>query len=203
MIKKLFTLFKLGRKLAKSDILNVVSKFKKPPLVIKILFQILSFSFSNQQKTNLNNTEGERLSKSLQSMGTTFIKLGQFLVTRPDIIGDELAKQLEGLQDRLPAFSLSEAYRVLKPGGRYLCLEFSKIQNSNLDFIYKNYSKLIPLIGKTVAGQKEPYEYLIKSIEEFLNQEELIDLMKKNKFENCCYRNLSGGIVAIHSGWKI
>ena len=54
-------------------------------------------------------TEGERLSKSLQSMGTTFIKLGQFLVTRPDIIGDELAKQLEGLQDRLPAFSLSEA----------------------------------------------------------------------------------------------
>ena len=83
MIKKLLTLFKLGRKLAKSDILNVVSKFKKPPLSIKILFQILSFSFSSQKKTNLNNTEGERLSKSLQSMGTTFIKLGQFLVTRP------------------------------------------------------------------------------------------------------------------------
>ena len=114
MVKKIFTLFKLGRKLAKSDILNVVSKFKKPPLVIKILFQILSFSFSNRQKTNLNNTEGERLSKSLQSMGTTFIKLGQFLVTRPDIIGDELAKQLEGLQDRLPAFPLSEAKVIIK-----------------------------------------------------------------------------------------
>ena len=99
--------------------------------------------------------------------------------------------------------ALSEAYRVLKPGGRYLCLEFSKIQNSNLEFIYRNYSKLIPLIGKVVAGQKESYEYLIKSIEEFINQEELIDLMKKNKFENCSYRNLSGGIVAIHSGWKI
>ena len=99
--------------------------------------------------------------------------------------------------------ALSEAYRVLKPGGRYLCLEFSKIQNSNLDFVYRNYSKLIPLIGKVVAGQKEPYEYLIKSIKEFINQEELIDLMKKNKFENCSYRNLSGGIVAIHSGWKI
>ena len=114
MIKKLFTLFKLGRKLAKSDILNVVSKFKKPPLTIKILFQILSFSFSSPQKTNLNNTEGERLSKSLQSMGTTFIKLGQFLVTRPDIIGDELAKQLEGLQDRLPAFPLSKAKAIIK-----------------------------------------------------------------------------------------
>tara|TARA_B110000027_G_scaffold121116_1_gene135051 strand:- start:103 stop:720 length:618 start_codon:yes stop_codon:yes gene_type:complete len=99
--------------------------------------------------------------------------------------------------------ALSEAYRVLKPGGRYLCLEFSKIQNSNLNFIYKNYSKLIPLIGKAVVGQKEPYEYLVKSIEEFVNQEELIDLMKINKFENCSYRNLSGGIVAIHSGWKI
>jgi demethylmenaquinone methyltransferase/2-methoxy-6-polyprenyl-1,4-benzoquinol methylase len=99
--------------------------------------------------------------------------------------------------------ALSEAYRVLKPGGRYLCLEFSKIQNSNLNLFYKNYSKLIPIIGKAVTGQKEPYEYLIKSIGEFINQEDLIDLMIKNKFENCSYRNLSGGIVAIHSGWKI
>ena len=113
MIKKIFILFKLGRKLAKSDILNVVSKFKTPPLAIKILFKILSFSFSSSQKLNLNVSEGERLSKSLQSMGTTFIKLGQFLVTRPDIIGDELAKQLEGLQDRLPAFPLSEAKRII------------------------------------------------------------------------------------------
>ena len=78
--------------------------------------------------------------------------------------------------------ALSEAYRVLKPGGRFLCLEFSKIQNSNLDFIYKNYSKLIPIIGKFVVGEKEPYEYLIKSIEQFINQDELIDLMKKNNF---------------------
>ena len=99
--------------------------------------------------------------------------------------------------------ALSEAYRVLKPGGRYLCLEFSKINNSGLDFIYKNYSKLIPLIGKAVVGQKNPYEYLVKSIEEFISQEDLIYQMKKNKFINCSYRNLSGGIVAIHSGWKI
>ena len=99
--------------------------------------------------------------------------------------------------------AISEAYRVLKPGGRYLCLEFSKIQNSNLEFIYKNYSKIIHLIGKAIIGKKEPYEYLIESIENFINQEELIELMKKNKFENCTYRNLSGGIVAIHYGWKI
>ena len=99
--------------------------------------------------------------------------------------------------------ALSEAYRVLKPGGRYLCLEFSKIQNSNLDFIYKNYSKLIPIIGQFVVGEKEPYDYLIKSIEQFINQDELIDLMEKNNFQKCSYRNLSGGIVSIHSGWKI
>ena len=98
--------------------------------------------------------------------------------------------------------ALSEAYRVLKPGGRFLCLEFSKIQNSNLDFIYKNYSKLIPLIGSFVVGEKKPYEYLIKSIENFVNQEELVSLMEENKFKKCSYRNLSGGIVSIHSGWK-
>ena len=99
--------------------------------------------------------------------------------------------------------SLSEAYRVLKPGGRYLCLEFSKIENSGLDFVYKKYSKVIPSIGKLIVGKNEPYEYLVKSIENFVNQDELIDLMKKNGFQNCTYRNLSGGIVSIHSGWKI
>ncbi len=99
--------------------------------------------------------------------------------------------------------TLAEAHRVLKPGGRYLCLEFSKIQNSDLEFIYKNYSKLIPSIGKFVVGDEKPYKYLIKSIENFVNQDELIDLMKKNGFKKCTYRNLSGGIVSIHSGWKI
>ena len=99
--------------------------------------------------------------------------------------------------------SLSEAYRVLKPGGRYLCLEFSKIQNSNLEFFYKYYSKIIPHVGKVIVGEKEPYEYLTKSIDKFINQNELIELMKKNNFQNCSYRNLSGWMVAIHSGWKI
>ena len=99
--------------------------------------------------------------------------------------------------------SISEAYRVLKKGGRFLCLEFSKIENSNLDFFYKNYSKLIPIFGQVIVGDKKPYEYLINSINEFINQKQLIEIMEKNNFTNCSYKNLNGGVVAIHSGWKI
>ena len=99
--------------------------------------------------------------------------------------------------------SLSEAYRVLKKGGRFLCLEFSKIENSKLNFLYKNYSKILPFLGQIIVGDEKPYKYLVESIEKFSNQEELLELMKKNKFQNCSYRNLSGGIVAIHSGWKV
>ena len=93
MIKKLITLFKLGRKVAKSDILEITSKFQEPPLTIKILFKILSFSFQTKKPLEMNKDVGERLSSSLESMGTTFIKLGQFLATRPDIIGEELSIQ--------------------------------------------------------------------------------------------------------------
>ena len=99
--------------------------------------------------------------------------------------------------------SLSEAYRVLKPGGRFLCLEFSKIQNTALEVFYKNYSRLIPIFGEAIVGQKQPYEYLIKSIDEFYSQEKLLELLNKQNFTNTSYRNLSAGIVAIHSAWKI
>ena len=114
MLKKLIILFKLGRKVANSDILNIVSKFQEPPLTIKILFKILAFSFSPKKKIDLNKDEGERLSSSLESMGTTFIKLGQFLATRPDIIGEELSKKLENLQDKLPPFSLIQTKEIIK-----------------------------------------------------------------------------------------
>ena len=99
--------------------------------------------------------------------------------------------------------SVKEAYRVLKTGGRFFCLEFSKIQNQNLETLYKNYSKFIPTIGKIIVGESKPYEYLVESIENFVNQEELIEILKKNKFYKTNYKNLSGGIVSIHSGWKI
>ena len=99
--------------------------------------------------------------------------------------------------------SLKEAYRVLKPGGRFMCLEFSKIDNELFDFLYKNYSKVIPTLGKYIVGSSKPYEYLIKSIDNFCNQKQLLELITKNGFTNVEYRNLSNGISAIHSGWKI
>ncbi len=114
MIKKLITLFKLGRKVAKSNILDITSKFQAPPLSIKILFKVLSFSFSSKNNIQVNNNEEEKLSKSLESMGTTFIKLGQFLATRPDIIGESLSKELESLQDKLPPFSQDQAKKIIK-----------------------------------------------------------------------------------------
>ena len=92
---------------------------------------------------------------------------------------------------------------MLKPGGRFLCLEFSKVKNEILNKLYQIYSKSIPKIGKFIVGKSEPYEYLVKSIKEFYSQEELLELMKESNFDNSSYKNLNGGIVAIHSGWKI
>ena len=99
--------------------------------------------------------------------------------------------------------AFKEAHRVLKPGGRLLCLEFSKVENEILNRFYQIYSKSIPKIGKLVVGNSEPYEYLVKSINDFYSQKELLKLLKKQNFTNLSFRNLSGGIVAIHSAWKI
>ena len=77
------------------------------------------------------------------------------------------------------------------------------MNNEVLSTIYERYSKLIPYFGKYIVGKSEPYDYLIKSINDFYSQDELLNLIKSTGFENTEYRDLSGGIAAIHSGWKI
>ena len=114
MIRKIFILLKLARKLALSDALKIVSKIHEPPLIIKIFFGIFSISLFGKTNQNLNLSDEERLCNSIQDMGTTFIKLGQFLSTRPDIIGEKLSKQFEKLLDKLPPFSTYEAKEMIK-----------------------------------------------------------------------------------------
>ena len=114
MLKKIFILFKIARKLALSDAIKVISKIHKPPVVVQILVNIFSFSLTKKDYELKNLNDEEKLCKSIEGMGTTFIKLGQFLATRPDIIGEKLSKQLEKLQDRVPPFSNDEAKNILK-----------------------------------------------------------------------------------------
>ena len=114
MIKKIVTLFKIARTLALSDALDVIYKIHQPPLGLKIFFKLFSIKFSKKNNETSNLSDEEKLCNSIQNMGTSFIKLGQFLSTRPDIIGEKLSNKLEKLQDRVPAFSLSEAKEILK-----------------------------------------------------------------------------------------
>ena len=114
MIKKIITLFKIGRKLALSDAMNIISKIYEVPFLIKIFFSLLGLFGRKSQNKNYN--EEERLCRSMESMGITFIKLGQFLATRPDIIGEKLSDQLQTLQDKVPAFSKDIALDEIKKG---------------------------------------------------------------------------------------
>ncbi len=113
MIKKIYNLFKILRKLAVSGAADTLNEVKPLPRSLKIIFFIFSIG-SVKTNESLNKTSGEKLCQSLEDMGTTFIKLGQFLATRPDIIGEEIAKKLEKLQDKLPAFNTSDAKLILK-----------------------------------------------------------------------------------------
>ena len=114
MIKKIFTLIKIARKVALSDALKVISKIHQPPLLIKLFIKLLSISFKSKNNLISNTSDEEKLCKSIEGMGTTFIKLGQFLATRPDIISEDLSKNLERLQDKLPPFSVDTAKEIVK-----------------------------------------------------------------------------------------
>jgi len=100
--------------------------------------------------------------------------------------------------------ALAEAYRVLRPGGRFACLEFSAVDVPILDALYDAYSfKAIPALGAIVAGDAPSYRYLVESIRRFPDQKSFACLIEGAGFERVRYRNLTGGIAAIHSGWRI
>ncbi len=100
--------------------------------------------------------------------------------------------------------ALAEAHRVLKPGGRFLCLEFSKVDMPLLDKIYDSYSfHLLPRFGEMITGDRDSYQYLVESIRQFPPQDRFKSMIEEAGFKRVTYRNMTGGIVALHSGWKI
>ena len=99
--------------------------------------------------------------------------------------------------------SLGEAYRVLKPGGKFYCLEFSKAENETISSVYNFYSSIIPVMGKIIVGDEKPYEYLTKTISNFPSQENFKKIIEGTKFKDVNYRNIFNGIVAIHNATKI
>ena len=100
--------------------------------------------------------------------------------------------------------AISEAYRVLKPGGKFVCLEFSEVNVPMLDRFYDQWSmNVIPGIGRMVTGDGESYQYLVESIRKFPSQQKFAEAISGQGFENVSWRDFSGGIVALHSGWKI
>jgi len=100
--------------------------------------------------------------------------------------------------------ALAEAYRVLKPGGRFLCLEFSQVTIAGVDQLYEAYSfNVIPRMGQMIANDRDSYQYLVESIRRFPDQDSFAAMIGAAGFGQVKYRNMTGGVAAIHSGWKL
>ncbi|KAL0117817.1 hypothetical protein PUN28_008896 [Cardiocondyla obscurior] len=146
----------------------------------------LNLSQNNNCDIAWKQEDAEKLSFTDDSFSAYTIAFGVRNVTRIDKV-------------------LSEAYRVLQPGGRFLCLEFSHIDNQPLiQWLYDQYSfQIIPVMGHLIAGQWKSYQYLVESIRKFPKQEDFKNMIELAGFRNVTYQNLTFGMVAIHSGFKL
>jgi len=162
-------LFKIGRKLSTSGAISSVYEIYDPPIIIKILFFVIGFNFGNKNNNN-NLSVGVKLCNALQEMGTTFIKLGQFLATRPDIIGENISKELEKLQDSLPPFDLITAKNILKKElGEENC---SQITNISKPIAAASIAQ-VHFANIEISGQKKnvAIKILRPNVEKIFNEE--------------------------------
>jgi len=163
-------LFKIGRKLSTSGAITSIYEIYNPPISIKILFFIIGFNIKNKSN-NDNLSSGAKLCNALQGMGTTFIKLGQFLATRPDIIGEKISKELEKLQDKLPPFDSWHAKNILREElGKE---NFNKITNISEPIAAASIAQVhFATIDTSDQSKKEvAIKILRPNIEEIFNQE--------------------------------
>ena len=161
MFKRIFQLFKIARKLSTSGAIDTINQIYTLPVTINIFFNLISIG-SEKKLVNNQKKPGEKLCLALEGMGTTFIKLGQFLATRPDIIGEELAENLEKLQDKLPAFDTYEAKKIIKK-------EVGETQ-------YKNILEL----SEPIAAASIAQVHIAKIKEENENREVAIKILRPN-----------------------
>ena len=167
-------LFKIGRKLSSSGAISSVYEIYNPPIIIKILFFVIGFSFGNKNNNN-SLSAGAKLCNALQEMGTTFIKLGQFLATRPDIISEDISKELEKLQDKLPPFDLAVAKNILK---KELGKEsFDQITNISNPVAAASIAQVHFANIETLEGKKDVAIKILRPNAEKIFNEELDALM--------------------------
>ena len=169
MFKKIYMLFKIGRKLSISGATASVYEIYNPPLLVKIIFFIIGFKLGDKKK-DINLSSGAKLCNALQEMGTTFIKLGQFLATRSDIIGENISKEFEKLQDKLPPFDMIEAKNILKSelGNE----NFNQILNLSEPIAAASIAQVHFATIKDSAGSKEvAIKILRPNIEKIFNEE--------------------------------
>ncbi|XP_063541046.1 2-methoxy-6-polyprenyl-1,4-benzoquinol methylase, mitochondrial [Cydia strobilella] len=188
----------------------------------------ITFRYINYLKNLGLATEGRRSAVTVCDINQAMLDVGKLRAQRqgytPETCGVDIdwvcgdAEKLPQADDSYTAYTiafgirncthidkvLEEAYRVLAPGGRFMCLEFSHLPNEALQWAYDKYSfQVIPVLGQLIAGQWKPYQYLVESIRQFPNQEKFKSMIEDAGFRQVTYENLTFGVTAIHSGFKI